>query len=527
MNAQLFFHNIFFLLGGVINIILAVFVIYNRRSRIDVAAITFALMALSVATFQISHVLGIMAGTAEISRYLFMYNLANIPIGIFMTHWFLALIEKNGDLPHKIALIFIYITGIALFVTYLIFPDTFLSTSVPKLYFPFYYEPGSLHTLMRVWFNLVGVYYFIQILLAYRNTDDPVKRNRYKYVMLSILYGFVLGSTAILLIYDITFNPMWSAFFGFYTIPLAYAMVRYELLDIKILAKRAFSYAIVTAVIGLAITGINIFNDYIVSVWPNFPQWIAHAFTAIITAWLAIFIWKKSKESDLLKYEFLSVITHKFRTPLTRIKWSAETIAGVSPSNEEIVNAVQTIKESNEELVELTDTLTTLGDAESVQHLYHFKKVSLSDVLNRVEKRFILEFKTKNITYARQPTPPEEEITVMIDPGKLDVAFDTFFQNSLLYTPKGGQIETSISRENSRVYFVIKDSGIGIPKASQPYIFSKFYRSHTARSAHTEGTGIGLFMAKKIIERAGGTISIHSEGEGRGTKVTVSFPLAK
>src|SRR3989344_2197320 len=137
MNIHLTLHNAIFLTGGLINFGLSIFVLYVSRRRLNVLVVTFLLMIVSVTVFQISHVLGVLASNGETSRRIFMWNLTVIPIQMFMTHWFLALIEKNKR--RKIALSIVYGSGLCLFLIHLIFPETYLYTSVPKMYFPFYY----------------------------------------------------------------------------------------------------------------------------------------------------------------------------------------------------------------------------------------------------------------------------------------------------------------------------------------------------------------------------------------------------
>lgn len=498
------------------------FVLFVRRKNIDSFVVTFILMIFFVTVFQISHVFGVSAGTAELSRKIFLFNIVIIPIQIFLTHWFLILIGKNKE--RKLILSLVYGSGLFLCLIYILFPETYLLESVPKLYFPFYYNPGYLLIISRIWFIVAGTYSFIEFIIVYKNTSDPIIKNRFKYVLYPILYAFLLGQTASLLIFNIPFDPLISSFFGLYTIPLAYAMVQYELLDIKLLAKKAFLYALIIFFIGVVIVGIGILNDYINNIYPIFPKWIGYAFTSIIVGGLGIFVWLRSREVDILKYEFVSIITHKFRTPLTRIRWATESLK-VSALDDKQKTDMEHIERANTELVQLTNMISNLNEQTISSEFYNPEKVYMNEVIKKISDSYDHIFKFKKITFNNDIL--EENLTIYVNPEKFKLAIQTLFDNALAYTPEGGHIEVRLSKENNKAVFSIKDNGIGISNVEISRIFLKFYRASNAKLIDTEGTGIGLFIAKGIIERNGGTINVESMGENKGTMFKVTFTCAR
>jgi two-component system, OmpR family, phosphate regulon sensor histidine kinase PhoR len=97
--------------------------------------------------------------------------------------------------------------------------------------------------------------------------------------------------------------------------------------------------------------------------------------------------------------------------------------------------------------------------------------------------------------------------------------------NAIKYTPSGGHIDIRMGRDHRGLRWSIRDSGIGIPKPGQSRLFEKFYRADNAHTIDTEGTGLGLYLVRLIIERFGGAIVCESE-EGRGTLFSVTLPLA-
>jgi len=101
-----------------------------------------------------------------------------------------------------------------------------------------------------------------------------------------------------------------------------------------------------------------------------------------------------------------------------------------------------------------------------------------------------------------------------------------FSDNAIHYTPKGGKITVELKQTEESVEFTVTDTGIGVPKADQHHMFTKFYRGSNARKARPDGTGLGIFMAKKVIIAQGGAIIFRSE-EGKGSTFGFSFPRKK
>jgi len=518
-NVHLFTHNSTYLLGAVLNIILVCVVLYVRRHKIDNLVVTFILMTLSVVVFQVSQVLGANAATADISRKIFMFNLAVIPIQVFMTHWFLALMGKTKE-KHR-ALTIVYVTGSILFLVHVIFPETYLLDSIPKLYFPFYYEPGSLQWVTRTWFHLVGAYYFWILLRAYRSTIDPVIKNRYLFTLLAVLYGFIIGESAVFLIYDIQFDPMWSSFFSVYTFLIAYAILRYQLLDVRFLIRRAFVYGVlITLLVGFLVL-VNSSSELIKDTFPLLPNWIVLVVSSIIAVILGIVTWSKLQENDHIKYQFITVIAHKFRTPLTQTRWATEELARIVKDPDGIRN-MSYIKESNEKLINLVGILLELAEKKDAIDGYHFEAASLPSVVSIMIKRFQGAFEKKKIRFSVDMST--SDVRVHIDRNKFNIVLQTLFENSIAYTSTGGSVEVRISSTSHKAYISIIDTGMGIKKEDLSHIFSQFYRADEARLKDTEGLGVGLFLAQFIMKRHTGKIVAHSKGTGKGSEFILTLP---
>ena len=121
--------------------------------------------------------------------------------------------------------------------------------------------------------------------------------------------------------------------------------------------------------------------------------------------------------------------------------------------------------------------------------------------------------------------PLSSSFSFKFDKERLSIVFDNILANAVKYTPPGGKISLKSFRREKDIQFKISDTGIGIPKKDMDKIFSKFYRSKNAIGFETSGSGLGLYVAKNIIEKHGGTITLESE-ENRGTTFTITLPIS-
>jgi signal transduction histidine kinase len=486
------------------------------------AAVAFFLLSLAVDIFYLSHFFGINAPNATLAWYAFMFNLINIPI-VCLNYHFIYEVFGTKTPGRKRFLILSYATGFVLLGFYLLYPDTFLTTPVPKMYLPFYYEPGSLYWLMRAYFILVSGYVLYDLIKIYL-AANYVEKNRVKYIFIGLAYGYFFGSLAVLLVYDINVDPLYAMLFGLYTIPFLYCFLQYNLLDVRILARRALLYAIAMVSLGIAIVLLNATNDYVIRTFPEFPFWLLPFISACIVVGAGGFVWSKISEVDKLKYEFVTVVTHKFRTPLTYITWSLDTLLKGN-LDESGKNAVHTIKAATERLAELTDLLIGLGKIESSEFEYQLLPQDIIPIIKEV-----LDGEATNVKEKEQILTlnlPPEPVIVVADKRRLEFALQILVENAISYTPRGGRLTIGLKSEHNACMFSVTDSGIGISSEELPFLFSKFFRGKQARLTDTEGMGIGLYIAQQIAHKQGGTIEATSEGERKGSTFSVKLPLAK
>jgi signal transduction histidine kinase len=287
-------------------------------------------------------------------------------------------------------------------------------------------------------------------------------------------------------------------------------------MDIRIVARKSAWYVVLIAILTLVIVGVTSFSIFIGQSIPGFPIIAIPLIASIMVVVIGHFVWKRTKDEEVLKSEFVTIVTHKFRTPLTSIKWSAENIISAVDQNEIRKNA-EYITKANNELVELTNVLMESSNAESADMNYRLKPVALGAVLQQVvtDAQSILGGRGVNINMNIPANLP----LINADPERIRFVIQVMIDNAIAYTPSGKNVTATLSTEKDDVVCTVSDEGMGIAKGDAQHIFTKFYRSEKATGTDTEGVGLGLYMAKTIVEKHGGKIWITSKGEGMGTEV--------
>jgi len=235
----------------------------------------------------------------------------------------------------------------------------------------------------------------------------------------------------------------------------------------------------------------------------------------------------KEEEVERLKWNIVATVGHQLRTPLSGIKWALNMF--LDEDFGAITNQQRTHMEKSigavDRLIEIVRNLLDVSQVEEKRMVFHLMPVDVYKLLQEViqdlmpfiqkeERDFILE----------EPPPDLPEVTV--DPGKLKMALRNVIDNAFRYTHTGESIRVRIRLNTKNLFIEVQDSGIGIPETEQKHLFTKFFRASDAVRLHTEGSGLGLFIAKQIITRLNGKIWVESE-ENKGSTFTVQLPLVQ
>ena len=231
------------------------------------------------------------------------------------------------------------------------------------------------------------------------------------------------------------------------------------------------------------------------------------------------------RELDQLKSDFVSVAAHQLRTPLSGLNWVLKLfIAGdLGPTTEYQKKMLDRGLEANQKMITLVNDLLSVSRIENGKFGYKFEKNDFSLLLKTMLVNVELPAKEHNvevrIEHRGDPLPE-----FVFDMEKLLMAIQNIVDNSLKYTLPGGHVTITTERAGDYVETKISDTGVGIPKAEIAKLFSKFFRASNVIHLQTDGSGLGLFIAKNIILRHGGQVWVESE-EGKGTTITVVVPV--
>lgn len=234
---------------------------------------------------------------------------------------------------------------------------------------------------------------------------------------------------------------------------------------------------------------------------------------------------EKLKALDEAKDEFISMASHQLRTPLTAVKgYVSMVIEGdAGPIAKAQKDLLEQAFASSQRMVYLIADLLNVSRLKTGKFVIESAPTHLPEVVESEIGQLIETAKVHKLelTYVK----PENFPTIDLDETKTRQVIMNFIDNSIYYTPAGGHIRVELTSNDKSVEFKVIDDGLGVPKAEQPHLFTKFYRAGNAKKARPDGTGLGLFMAKKVIVAQGGSLIFTSE-EGKGSTFGFSFPLA-
>ena len=229
-------------------------------------------------------------------------------------------------------------------------------------------------------------------------------------------------------------------------------------------------------------------------------------------------------EASQMKSEFINIVSHQLRSPLTNLKWGIEFLTSdeFRMPNEKKEEYFNSLKENTARMVELVDDLLVVSRIEKGTLPVRREKFNLENMIRDLIERFELMAEASNIKVEFHPDKDIPE--VYSDPSQIKIVVENLIDNAIRYTQGKGYIDIWLRRKNKQLLFEIKDNGMGIPKSDQKHIFEKFFRARNISRKDTRGSGLGLYVCKSIIERAGGKIWLESK-LGKGAVFYFTLPI--
>ena len=237
----------------------------------------------------------------------------------------------------------------------------------------------------------------------------------------------------------------------------------------------------------------------------------------------------KTREVQLLrsKNEFITIASHQLRTPINEIRWAIESMITDEKLDNQTKEILNGTLNSVKRLANLIDNLLNVSKIEEGKFGYNFEELNYLDFMKEVLSEMLPQIKHLGLNLYLNP--PEEELPMIyFDKQKLYMAISNLLDNATKYNVQNGKIVVSIQKSNDGKFIEtsIEDTGVGIEPEALKNLFSKFFRTSAGEKFNTEGSGLGLYIAKNIIRSHGGKIWAESE-VGRGTKITFTLPIDK
>jgi signal transduction histidine kinase len=222
-----------------------------------------------------------------------------------------------------------------------------------------------------------------------------------------------------------------------------------------------------------------------------------------------------------LRHRAMADIAHELRTPLSVLQVQLESIEDnlTAPTPEVIAG----LRGDLAHLSHLVEDLRVLTLADAGELRVEAEPVEMGGLVRDVVGRMQTAARVKEVILDTQL--PDADLSVMGDAQRLTQVLLNLLSNALQHTPPGGRVVISARQAEGEIYVTVQDSGEGISPGDLPHVFERFYRADRARSRDTGGSGLGLSIAKSLVEAQGGTITVESQ-VGQGSIFTVSLPQA-
>mgnify|MGYP000456879163 CR=1 FL=1 len=232
----------------------------------------------------------------------------------------------------------------------------------------------------------------------------------------------------------------------------------------------------------------------------------------------------KTREREIAesKSEFVSTTAHQLRTPLTGIKWAFDSLSS-SVKDEELSKVISQGKELADRAVQMVNNMLDVAAIEGGEAAYDMKTVDIAEIVGDVvgEARNVADRYGIEISF-----DSSDEILVVGDKERLRGAVSVLIENAIKYNTDNGSVDVRLVEEKGWAHLSVRDTGIGISEEEQKHLFEKFYRGTAAKEIDPQGSGLGLYIVKSVVNAHRGKVWMESVKD-RGSTFHITLPTAK
>lgn len=229
-------------------------------------------------------------------------------------------------------------------------------------------------------------------------------------------------------------------------------------------------------------------------------------------------------EASRMKSEFINIVSHQLRSPLSNLRWTIELLMSgrLGKIEEDQIEYFSILKENSGRMQELVSDLLTVSRIETATLPLKKEEILLEEIINSLISEFQPFARASNveIEFELQENLPK----ILTDSSQIRLVIENLLDNATRYIKNSGKVEVLLEKRDKNLYLEIKDNGVGIPREDQKYIFQKFFRSENILRYQTQGSGLGLYISKAIIERLGGKIGFKSQKD-KGSTFWLILPI--
>ncbi|HXI29179.1 MAG TPA: HAMP domain-containing sensor histidine kinase [Vicinamibacterales bacterium] len=234
-------------------------------------------------------------------------------------------------------------------------------------------------------------------------------------------------------------------------------------------------------------------------------------------------LFRHANELNRLKDEFLATLSHEMRTPLSAVLGWSRMLTSGNLDDPRKAQAVEAIERNAQAQARIVEDILDVARGMSGNVRLELQPVDLVSVAQRSVEAIAPTAVAKQIQVDVRATVP---IAITADPNRLQQVVWNVLSNAVKFTPSGGRVMVDVSANDGHAELTITDTGVGIPQTFLPYVFDRFRQADGSFTRQHGGLGLGLAIARHLVELHGGSIEASSEGEGTGSTFVIRLPRA-